>query len=125
MVSIDKAHDEQEKLIQKGINLLLEQPANLQDMIKIMNRLNYLKGVLSSQIKKDEDFISGNHLCTRSKLGEDNKRENMPNDTDNKSAKRMICCCCGKEDESHSAYCFNCGRVPHEMRGKNDKVHYL
>ena len=36
-----------------------------------------------SQVKKDDDFLCGNHLGTRSKVGEGNLAESMPMNVDN------------------------------------------
>jgi len=30
----------------------------------------------------------------------------------------MVCCVCGRIDESHSAYCSSCNRVPHRLMTK-------
>jgi len=42
----------------------------------------------SSQIKKDEDSLSGIHLPTRSKSGEGRLGEKMPEDTDMESVEK-------------------------------------
>ena len=109
-----KAYDEQERLFQKGINLLVEQPSNLQEMTKILFRLNYLKGTLSA-----------NQELNRTEGREKELGTSCDNLNKYPSADAMICCCCGEEDESHSAYCSYCGRVPHRIGGEYDKMLYM
>lgn len=74
-----------EKTLQKGISLLKNNPNAIIDIIQVANRLSYLRGRLFEQShrKKDATCISGKHLETRSKLGEDKIRDSMPNDTEN------------------------------------------
>lgn len=32
----------------------------------------------------------------------------------------MVCCVCGEIDETHTAYCKNCCRVPHRLMTKKE-----
>ena len=39
-----------------------------------------------------------------------------------KMSEKMVCCMCGLEDNSYTAYCLKCGRVPHKIiKQKQDK----
>ena len=61
----------------------------------------------ADEVKKDASLLSGEHLETQSKTGEENTRENMPVDADNHlpadpkpndPINEMIPCECGSKD---------------------------
>jgi len=42
-----------------------------------------------------------------------------------KMSEKMVCCVCGLEDNSYTAYCSKCGRVPHKIiKQKQEKNEY-
>ena len=82
-----KEQEKYERILQKGIRILKENPNQTTEILKVATKLTYLRGRLfeQTQRKKDKDDGSNDTLSgdTKQLRGQTNKEEQMPVSVDN------------------------------------------